>query len=86
MEIVQKVKWSNLTHEFVSLDKVNIDQINGLAIPSCREINLIINGSDGEVRIAMDTNEATALIQLLGNCIDATWSPWAMNDKLFKVA
>jgi len=77
MEIIRK------SDNHVMYDSVGISQINGLAVPDCREINIIINGCDGEVRISMNTNEASALIHLIGNCIDATWSPWSMEDKLF---
>jgi hypothetical protein len=77
MEIIRK------TENYVMHDSVGIGQINAIAVPTCREMQIIINGVDGEIRISMTSKEATQLIQLMGNCIDATWSPWNMEDKVF---
>jgi hypothetical protein len=77
MEIIRK------TDNCVMYDSVGISQINGLAQPDCRELQVIINSADGEIRISMDTSEASALMHMIGNCIDATWSSWSMDDQVF---
>lgn len=76
MEILRKCENS------VNYDSIEIEQIRGVAVPTCRELQIIIQSIDSEIRIIMDTNEASQLIHLLGNCIDATWSPWSMDDKV----